>query len=109
MGTGGPILHPNVEAIIVSAICPISLSSRPIVVPPQSKLIIKPLVQNSQRIKIWQDGVGTALINESDQCVIQKSKHKAKMLILEDNPSYYRTLSKKLHWAGSLKHSKNGD
>ncbi len=110
MATGGAILHPNVEAIIVSAICPISLSSRPIVVPAQSKLIIKPILKKSQHIKIWQDGVGSSLIKENDKCIIKKSKHQAQMIILKENPSYFRTLSQKLHWAGSLNNNnKNVD
>ncbi len=110
MAAGGPILHPSVEGMVVSAICPISLSSRPIVVPSESKLIIKPIGigEKSNRIKIWQDGVSSTLITESDRCIIQKATHQAKMLILDQNPSYYRTLSQKLHWAGSLKHNKNG-
>ena len=108
MATGGPILHPGVEAIIVSAICPISLSSRPIVVPAGARLIIKPLGNKNHRVKIWQDGVGSALITEGEQCIIQKAQHHAQMLILNHSPSYYRTLSQKLHWAGSLANNKNG-
>ena len=54
MATGGPILHPIIEAIIVSAICPMSLSSRPIVVPSHSKLIIKPIGDSTRRVKLWQ-------------------------------------------------------
>ena len=102
MATGGPILHPSIEAIIVSPICPISLASRPIVVPAESKLIIRPREGKSPRVKIWQDGVSNALINAGEQCVIQKAKHYAQMLILEQRASYYRTLNQKLHWAGSL-------
>jgi len=41
MAAGGPIIHPSLDAIIVSSICPMSLASRPIVVPPESKLLIK--------------------------------------------------------------------
>ena len=78
-------------------------------VPAESKLIIKPLLHKNQSVKIWQDGVGSALITEKDQCTIQKAKHQAQMLILDENPSYYRTLSQKLHWAGSIEHKNNGD
>ena len=102
MATGGPILHPGIEAIIVSAICPMSLSSRPIVVPAGSRLIIKPIGTKNRRIKIWQDGVGKSLIKEGQHCLIQKARHHAQMLILEQSPSYFSTLTQKLHWAGSL-------
>ncbi len=102
MGTGGPILHPGVEAIVVSPICPMSLSSRPIVVPAGSTLKIKPIGNKSGRVKIWQDGVGRSLIHEGERCLIQKARHHALMILLEQSSSYYRTLTQKLHWAGSL-------
>ncbi len=102
MATGGPILHPGIEAIVVSAICPMSLSSRPVVVPAASRLVIKPLGDNSRRVKFWKDGASGALIGPGDRCVVQKARHQALMVVLEQSPSYYRTLTQKLHWAGSL-------
>ncbi len=102
MATGGPILHPGIEAIIVSGICSMSLSSRPIVVPAGSRLIIRPLGEKSRRIKLWQDGLSSALIAPGDECLIQQSLHKASMVVLHQNPSYYRTLTCKLNWAASL-------
>ncbi|AAP99226.1 MULTISPECIES: NAD(+) kinase [Prochlorococcus] len=107
MATGGPILHPGIEAIIVSAICPMSLSSRPIVVPAGSRLIIKPVGNKNQRVNIWQDGVSSALMQKGEQCVIEKARNHAQMLILEQSPSYFRTLTQKLHWAGSLVDNQN--
>ena len=102
MGTGGPILHPSVEAIVVSPICPMSLSSRTIVVPAGSTLIIKPVGNKNRRVKIWQDGVGKSLIQEGEKCLIQKARHNALMILLEQSSSYYKTLTQKLHWAGNL-------
>ncbi len=102
MGAGGPILHPGVEAIVVSPICPMSLSSRTIVVPAGSTLIIKPLGSKNRKVKIWQDGVGKSLIQEGERCLIQKARHSALLILLEQSSSYFRTLAQKLHWAGSL-------
>ncbi len=102
MATGGPILHPGIEAIIISAISPMSLSSRPVVIPPGSILTIKPLGEKSRRIKLWKDGASGALLAPGDNCIIQRARHHALMVVLEQSPSYYRTLTQKLHWAGSL-------
>ena len=102
MASGGPIVHPEIEAIIVSAICPMSLSSRPIVVPKNSKLVIKTIGQQSNTIKFWQDGSSGGLIQTGGKCTIKKSSHSAIFLILEERPSYYRTLSQKLKWASSI-------
>jgi len=106
MASGGPILHPGIEAIIVSPICPMSLSSRPVIVPAASRLVIKPLGNRTRRVKLWQDGAGAALLEPGDSCVIERARHSARMVVLEQSPSYYRTLTQKLHWAGCLDESK---
>jgi len=102
MAAGGPILHPSLDAIVVSAICPMSLASRPIVVPPESELIIKPLQGQNQKIKLWQDGTSGCLVGATDKCLIKKSNHSTLIIILDENLSYYRTITQKLHWASSL-------
>ena len=102
MAAGGPIIHPALDAIIVSAICPMSLASRPIVVPPESQLVIKPIKDKKQKIKLWLDGSSGCLIEENDTCLIKKSNHSTSIIILDENLSYYKTITRKLHWASSL-------
>jgi NAD+ kinase len=102
MAAGGPILHPGIEAIVVNPICPMSLSSRAIVVPPRSRLTIWPLGETSRRVKLWKDGAHATLLEPGDRCIVQRGPHAALLLLLEQSPSYYRTLTRKLHWAGSL-------
>ncbi len=105
MAAGGPIIHPSLDAIIVSAICPMSLASRPIVVPPESQLVIKPIREKKQKIKLWLDGSSGCLIEVSDTCLIKKSNHSTSIIILDENLSYYKTITQKLHWASSLNES----
>ena len=102
MAAGGPIIHPSLDAIIVSAICPMSLASRPIVVPPQSQLVIKPIREKKQKIKLWLDGSSGCLIEANDTCLIRKSNYSTSIIILDENLSYYKTITQKLHWASSL-------
>ena len=102
MAAGGPIIHPSLDAIIVSAICPMSLASRPIVVPPESQLVIKPIREKNQKIKLWLDGSSGCLIETNDICLIKKSTHSTSIIILDENLSYYKTITQKLHWASSL-------
>ena len=102
MAAGGPIIHPALDAIIVSAICPMSLASRPIVVPPESQLVIKPIREKKQKIKLWLDGSSGCLIEANDTCLIKKSNHSTSIIILDENLSYYKTITQKLHWASSL-------
>lgn len=102
MAAGGPILHPGIEAIVINPICPMSLSSRAIVVPPRSKLTIWPLGESSRKVRLWKDGVHANVLEAGDRCVVQRSDCVALMLVLDQGPSYYRTLTHKLHWAGNL-------
>ncbi len=102
MAAGGPIIHPSLDAIIVSAICPMSLASRPIVVPPQSQLVVKPIREKKQKIKLWLDGSSGCLLEAYDKCLIKKSNHSTSIIILDENLSYYKTITQKLHWASSL-------
>ena len=105
MAAGGPIIHPSLDAIIVSAICPMSLASRPIVVPPDSQLVIKPIKERKQKIILWLDGTSGCLIEPDDTCLIKKSNHSTSIIILDENLSYYKTITQKLHWASSLNES----
>jgi len=102
MAAGGPILHPGIEAIVVNPICPMSHSRRAIVIPPRSRLTIWPLGETSRRVKLWKDGAHACLLEPGDRCVVQRGPDPALLLLLEQSPSYYRTLTRKLHWAGSL-------
>ena len=102
MAAGGPILHPGIEAIVVIPICPMSLSSRAVVVPPGSRLTVRPLGEVGRRVRLWKDGAQARVLESGDHCVLQQSQHHTRFLQLEQSPSYYRTLTHKLHWAGSL-------
>jgi NAD+ kinase len=107
MAAGGPILHPGIEAIVVNPICPMSLSSRAVVVPPRSRLTVWPLGEGSRRVKLWKDGTHASLLDPGDRCVVQQGPDPALLLQLEQSPSYYRTLTHKLHWAGSFSHDES--
>jgi NAD+ kinase len=87
---------------VVNPICPMSLSSRAVVVPPRAQLSVWPLGETSRRVRLWQDGVRATTLEPGDRAVLRRSDEAALLVVLEQSPSYYRTLTHKLHWAGSL-------
>ncbi len=101
MAAGGPIVHPNIEAMIINPICPMSLASRPIVIPNTSKVKIKP-VKNKGEIKLWRDGSKCMTIKEDCYCEIKKGRSPCKIIKFRKSTSYYNTLIKKLDWKGDL-------
>ena len=102
MAAGGPIVHPNIDAMIINPICPMSLASRPIFIPNSSKIIIKPVKKNKGEIKLWRDGSKCMTIKENYYCEIQKGKSPCKIIKFKKSNNYYSTLIKKLDWKGDL-------
>jgi len=72
MAAGGPIVHPSIDAMIINPICPMSLASRPIVIPNTSKVIIKPVKKSKGEIKLWRDGSKCMTIKENYYCEFKK-------------------------------------
>ena len=102
MAAGGPIVHPSLDAMIINPICPMSLASRPIVIPNSSKVIIKPVKKSKGEIKLWSDGSKCMTIKETYYCEIKKGGIPCKIIRFKKSTNYYNTLIKKLDWKGDL-------
>jgi len=102
MAAGGPIVHPSLDAMIINPICPMSLASRPIVIPNTSKVIIKPVKKSKGEIKLWSDGSKCMTIKEAYYCEIKKGRSPCKIIKFKKSTNYYNTLTKKLDWKGDL-------
>ncbi|NJR60995.1 MAG: NAD(+) kinase [Cyanobacteria bacterium CRU_2_1] len=107
VAASGPILHPGMDAMIVTPICPLSLSSRPIVLPSGSVVSIWPLADRELTTKLWMDGVLATSIWPGQRVDIRMADHPAQFIILRENYSYYQTLREKLQWAGARIHYSN--
>lgn len=101
VAANGPIVHPGMEAIIVTPICPLSLSSRPIVLPPGCVVSVWPLMDRDVNTKLWMDGVLATPIWPGQRVDIRTADCDAQFIILREDYSYYQTLREKLQWAGS--------
>lgn len=113
VAASGPILHPGMAAIVVTPICPLSLSSRPIVLPSGSVISVWPLEDRELTTKLWMDGVLATSIWPGQRVDIRMADCQAKFILLEENYSFYTTLREKLQWAGariqySNQHRPNG-
>lgn len=108
VAANGPIIHPGMEAIAVTPICPLSLSSRAIILPPGSVVSIWPLVDLDLTTKLWMDGVLATTIWPGQRVDIRMADCDAQFIILRENYSYYQTLREKLQWAGArIRYSNN--
>lgn len=97
LSAGGPIVHPEVDAIAVAPICPHILSNRPIVVPGNDQIELK-LIDSPAPAALNLDGQEHMELLAGDRIAVQKSGH-ITLIYLPDR-HYYDMLRTKLHWAG---------
>lgn len=108
VAANGPIVHPGMEAIVITPICPLSLSSRPIVIPAGSVVSIWPLEDREMTTKLWMDGVLATTIYPGQRVDIRMAECQAQFIILKENYTYYQALREKLQWAGArVRYSNN--
>jgi NAD+ kinase len=108
VAANGPIVHDGMQAITVTPICPMSLSSRPIVLPAGSVVSIWPLADYELNTKLWTDSVLGTSIWPGQRVDVRMAEYRAKFIILRENYSYYQTLREKLQWAGArIRYSNN--
>jgi len=107
VAANGPIIHPGMAAIAITPICPLSLSSRPIVIPPGSVVSIWPLADYDLSTKLWMDGVLATSIWPGQRVDIRMAEEEAHFIVLREDYSYYKTLREKLQWAGARIHYNN--
>jgi NAD+ kinase len=104
----GPIVHPGMSAIVVTPICPLSLSSRPIVIPAGSVVSIWPLGDYEVNTKLWTDGTLATTIWPGQWVNVCMANCVAKFIILRESYTFYQTLQEKLQWAGArIRYSNN--
>ena len=104
VSANGPILHPGMEAIAVTPICPLSLSGRSIVLPPRSMVSVWPLGDHEVNTKLWTDGSLATTVWPGQRVVVEMADCQAKFILLRESYSFYQIIREKLHWAGTRFH-----
>jgi NAD+ kinase len=96
LSAGGPIVHPAVESIILTPICPHTLSDRPLVVGDCSNVEMR-LRGTAESVYLTLDGQKGVLMQSEDRVSIIRAKERLK-LIQPHRKSYYEILRNKLKW-----------
>jgi NAD+ kinase len=99
LSAGGPIVHPGVDAVLLTPIAPHTLTNRPVVIPATSVLMIQPLVdEGRQDVFVTFDGQ-TGFPLERDDTVRVERAAPPISLIRPTTRSYFEVLRQKLKWA----------
>ena len=98
---GGPILHPDLDAIVLVPICPHTLSSRPLVVGANATIEVQVTSAGDAEAQLTGDGQKMLELHPGDRIVVRK-KQPSLRLIHPQPYDYFATLRAKLHWSKDL-------
>src|SRR3984893_6421292 len=96
LAAGGPIIHPGVDAFVITPICPHMLTNRPLVIPDTSRVEIDFSAAEGPGYVTLDGQIGFQL-EPKDRVVITKSKAKVQF-VSPPRLTYYEILRSKLRW-----------
>ena len=100
LSAGGPILNPNINSIILTPICPHTLSARPLIIGENDQVKIK-LESSEEKVMVTIDGQEGFVLKPKDEVMIKKSDHKTRLITFKEK-SFYAILREKLRWSGQI-------
>lgn len=97
LSCGGPIIEPQLDAVVVVPVCPHTLSDRPVVVPANVNIEVKLLERADTRAEVTADGHSFGALTAADRLLIGAADER---ITLIHPPAYdfYEILRSKLHW-----------
>ncbi|GAB4344567.1 MAG: NAD(+)/NADH kinase [Desulfobulbaceae bacterium] len=98
LSAGGPIVHNQLAALLVTPICPFMLESRPVLLS-QSTRVTTQLAAPARDVKIMVDGRYSWDMNQED-CLVVEAARKPLLLYGSPRQGYFSILRNKLNWGG---------
>ncbi|HAP56997.1 MAG: NAD(+)/NADH kinase [Sphaerochaeta sp.] len=104
LAAGGPILDVDLSSLIITPICPFTLSNRPLVVSGESRITLT--IPKGQRtgLVLSLDGQQIFPLQEEDVIIVEKSRSKA-LLVTSERRNFIEVLRDKLNWSGGGLHA----
>ncbi len=96
LSAGGPIVHPSVEVVLITPICPHTLTNRPIAVPLTASIEVR-LESQSEEVYLTLDGQEGFPLTPNDLVRIRRCDEPAH-LVADPRRSFFQVLHHKLKW-----------
>lgn len=96
LSAGGPIINPAVQALILTPVCPHTLTHRPLIIPSHAEIEVVLTSKDDGAMATLDGQVGVAL-TQGDTVEIKASEHMTRLIRFPDT-SYYEVLREKLKW-----------
>ena len=98
LAAGGPIIHPRVDAFVLTPIAPHTLTNRPVVIPGSEVIEVRPLIDGTaDEIFVTYDGQAGYPLEPGDEVRIRTATQKLR-LVKAPARSYFEVLREKLKW-----------
>lgn len=97
LSAGGPVVVPTIDAMLITPICPHSLSVRPIVVNGRSRIRITPLMPRLDELLISYDGQQTSALGEFDTLEVAAAPWYVTLVRFPES-TFFDRLREKLRW-----------
>ena len=98
LAAGGPIVHPVVDALLLTPIAPHMLTNRPLVVAGQSEIIVEPDMKGSDEVFVTFDGQSGHTLQAGDIVSVRRAERPL-LLVRSASRTYFDVLRQKLKWA----------
>jgi NAD+ kinase len=96
LSAGGPIVYPSMNAVVLTPICPFTLTNRPIVIPDTAEISLR-LTNQSDGVVLTLDGqIGYQM--QTGDCVLIRKSPMTFNLVQPPNRNYFDVLRNKLKW-----------
>lgn len=96
LAVGGPIMHPNIQAICVAPISPFALTTRPMIFRPDDKLEIE-IESEEREARLTLDGQIGLTLHDKERVTVSRADFTVRFVVLP-SVSYYELLRTKLNW-----------
>jgi NAD+ kinase len=96
LSAGGPIVFPSMNAVVLTPICPFTLTNRPLVIPDTAEIELK-LEDENEGVVLTLDGQTGYPMKAQDRVIIRKSSTTFN-LVQPPNRNYFDVLRNKLKW-----------
>jgi NAD+ kinase len=97
LSCGGPIIEPQLDAVVVVPICPHTVSDRPLVIPAEEQIEVTLLEREDTGAEVSIDGRSLGELKPDDHLLVQQSSSRI-TLIHPPGYDYYEILRSKLNW-----------
>ena len=102
MAAGGPLLVPELKSIVITPICPHSLTARPLVISDSSTVRVEPGKGEHGDLSVSADGDEIGVLTSSHSLNVKKARHSI-TLLQRAGHTFFDVLQAKLNWGDDIR------